>query len=64
MRPNGAPTATTLSSSANPIVYGDTPTFTAVVSSNAGIPTGTVIFVLDGGDGLIYGEHLRGGLHG
>ena len=45
---NTAATTTRLSASANPIVYGDTPTFTAVVGSNVGQPTGTVTFMLDG----------------
>jgi hypothetical protein len=39
-----APTSTTLTSSLNPSVYGQSVTFTATVASNSGTPTGTVIF--------------------
>jgi len=38
-------TFTSLTSSLNPSVYGDTVTFTAVVSTSGGVPTGKVIFV-------------------
>src|SRR5262249_38101206 len=44
VQPSVLPTATTLSSSANPSVYGQTGTFTAVVSGSSGTPTGTVTF--------------------
>src|SRR5262249_5733078 len=44
VQPSVLPTTTTLSSSANPSVYGQTVTFTAVVSSSSGTPTGTVTF--------------------
>jgi hypothetical protein len=37
-------TITTVSSSLNPSIYGQTVTFTAAVSSASGLPTGTVIF--------------------
>jgi hypothetical protein len=43
-----ATTTTTLSSSANPPLAGQTVTFTAVVSSACGAPTGTVQFMIDG----------------
>jgi hypothetical protein len=46
----GASTAVTLTSSANPSIYGVAPTFTAIVASAAGIPTGYVTFTVDGGD--------------
>jgi hypothetical protein len=41
---NGATTTTSLASSLNPSVYWQNVTFTAVVSSGSGTPTGTVIF--------------------
>ena len=41
-------TSTALSSSANPAVFGQPVSFTATVSSGAGIPTGTVQFKIDG----------------
>jgi len=41
---NKASTSTSLSSSPNPSTYGQTVTFTSVVTSSAGIPTGTVTF--------------------
>jgi hypothetical protein len=46
-----APTATTVSSSTNPSVFGQSVTFTAVVTSGAGAPTGNVTF-RDGGTTL------------
>ncbi len=56
LRPPPAPTATTLSASANPSVYGQQVTFTAVVASMsnppvAGTPGGNVVFS-DGGTNL------------
>src|SRR5262249_53598589 len=48
---NKASTTTTLSSSANPSVFGQSVTFTATVaavSPGAGTPTGTVQFTIDG----------------
>jgi Bacterial Ig-like domain (group 3)/Galactose oxidase, central domain len=44
-------TTTTVSSSVNPSVFGESVTFTAVVSPNSGTntPTGTIAFVIDGG---------------
>jgi len=41
---NGSTTTTTLVSSPDPSVYGQTVTFTAAVNSASGTPTGTVIF--------------------
>jgi hypothetical protein len=41
---NGVATATTLASSPNPSIYGQTATFTATVTSPSGTPTGTVVF--------------------
>jgi hypothetical protein len=41
-------TATAVTSSANPSTVGQSVTFTATVSSGAGIPTGTVQFFIDG----------------
>lgn len=41
----GAPTTTTLTSSARSTVYGQTVTFTAAVTSDSGTPTGTVALV-------------------
>ena len=43
-----ASTATAVSSSANPSTSGQNVTFTATVTSSAGVPTGTVQFVIDG----------------
>ncbi|MFI1329710.1 Ig-like domain-containing protein [Streptomyces sp. NPDC020845] len=46
-----AATTTTLSSSANPSVFGQNVTFTATVTTNppaTGTPTGTVVFTIDG----------------
>lgn len=43
-----ASTVTTLSSSANPSVAGQSVTFTAHVASSGGVPGGTVIFSIDG----------------
>jgi hypothetical protein len=40
-----APTATKISSSLNPAAYNQSVTFTATVTSAAGIPTGTVTFI-------------------
>jgi hypothetical protein len=45
-----ATTTTTLTSNANPSLFGN-PTFTAVVSSSAGVPPGSVTFSVDGGAG-------------
>jgi hypothetical protein len=47
---NSQPTVTTLSSSLNPSAVGQSLTFTAVVSpgASAGVPTGTIIFTIDG----------------
>lgn len=45
---NRAPTATTVSSSANPSTQGEAVTFTATVSSTVGIPGGFVQFRIDG----------------
>ena len=51
---NKAPTATTVTSSLNPAVYGELVTFTATVANTAGAgistvtPTGSVQFVIDG----------------
>src|SRR5439155_25144377 len=48
--PSKKPTTTTLSSSGNPAVTGQSITFTATVSNNvAGNPTGTVSFTEGGG---------------
>src|SRR5262249_37051265 len=44
IQPAVSSTTTTLSSSANPSVFGQSVTFTAVVSSAGGTPTGTVTF--------------------
>jgi len=41
---NQATTSTTLASSLNPSVFGQSVTFTAAVTSSAGVPTGTVTF--------------------
>ncbi len=41
---NGVATATTLASSPNPSVSGQSVTFTAAVTSSSGTPTGTVVF--------------------
>ncbi len=41
---NGVTTATTLASSPNPSVSGQSVTFTAAVTSSSGTPTGTVVF--------------------
>jgi hypothetical protein len=57
--PGGSPTSTTLTSSANPIPYGQPVVFTASVTSSAGTPTGTVVF-LDGGRTMGSGS-LSGG---
>ena len=43
-----AATATALSSTANPSAFGQPVTFTALVASSAGVPTGTVQFKADG----------------
>ena len=43
-----AASTTTLDSDTNPSVYADAVTFTATVSSGAGVPTGTVVFQSDG----------------
>ena len=43
-------TTTALTSNANPSIFGN-PTFTAVVSSAAGVPGGSVTFSVDGGAG-------------
>ncbi len=43
-----ATTTTALESDANPSGYGDSVTFTATVSSGAGVPTGTIEFQSDG----------------
>ena len=43
-----ASTASALSSSANPVVYGRSLTFTATVTSTGGTRTGTVQFLIDG----------------
>src|SRR5262249_14610224 len=50
---NPAPTSTTLTSSVNPSVYGQSVTFTATVTAGAGLgtPTGTVTFK-DGGTAI------------
>lgn len=45
---NKAATTTTLSSSANPSVFGQSVTFSAAVTSSAGTPTGSVNFASDG----------------
>jgi hypothetical protein len=47
---NKAATTTALSSSSNPSGQGQSVTFTAIVSSAAGTPTGTVQFKADGGN--------------
>jgi len=38
----------TIASSANPSLFGQVVTFTAIVTSNAGTPTGNLTFVVDG----------------
>ncbi|MCL4300803.1 MAG: Ig-like domain repeat protein [Anaerolineae bacterium] len=40
--------AVIIASSANPSLFGQTVTFTAIVTSNAGTPAGSLIFVVDG----------------
>jgi hypothetical protein len=45
---NPATTSTTLSSTANPASYGQAVTYTATVTSTAGIPTGTINFLANG----------------
>jgi hypothetical protein len=45
-------TTITLTSSANPSVFGQLVTFTAVVSASSGTPTGTVNFAVDGGSAI------------
>lgn len=42
-----ADTTTTLTSSMNPSIHGQNVTFTAVVTSGVGVPTGTVQFLID-----------------
>jgi len=42
--PAGAATVTTIGSSANPSVFGQTVTFSALVTGSAGVPTGDVTF--------------------
>jgi len=43
-----APTATALTQSANPTSHGQSASFTATVSSTGGLPTGSVVFTVDG----------------
>jgi hypothetical protein len=59
---NAAPAGTTLTSSANPSIFGGNVTFTATVTPTSGnpVPTGTVDF-LDGGTKLCSAIALSGG---
>jgi hypothetical protein len=57
---NKAATTTSLNSSANPAVFGQTITFTAVVSASGGVPAGTVAF-RNGGTTLGTGTLDAGG---
>ena len=52
---NQASTATALTSSGSPSVFGQTVTFTAIVSAapSLAVPTGTVTFKIDGGGGVV-----------
>ena len=69
---NASASTTTLSTSANPSVYGQAVTFTATVAGTGGTPTGSVNF-LDGGVVLgsatlnsgvaVYSAALQGGTH-
>ncbi len=71
---NPAATATNLSSAPNPSVFGDAVTLTAVVSSGAGTPSGTVTFfegatvlgsqALAGGVATVVIPSPPGGIHG
>jgi Bacterial Ig-like domain (group 3)/FG-GAP-like repeat len=54
-----SPTTATLASSVNPSIFGEAVTFTAVVSSSSGTPTGTVVF-LDGSTSLGRGALVNG----
>jgi Big-like domain-containing protein/VCBS repeat protein/FG-GAP repeat protein len=56
---NDKPTTTTLGSSPNPSVLGQPVTFTSVVSSDSGTPTGTVVFY--DGSNAIGSATLAGG---
>jgi hypothetical protein len=59
-RQAGSNTSTTITSSANPSVFGQSVTFTATVTAGSGTPTGTVTFK-DGGTTLGTGT-LAGGM--
>ncbi len=69
----GGPTTTTLTSSAQPSIYGQSVSFTAVVSGAAGTPDGTVTFknggavlgtvALAGGQAVFAVNTLTGGSH-
>ena len=45
---NPASSSTVVESDNNPSVFGENVTFTATVSSGAGVPTGSVLFTVDG----------------
>ncbi|MBI0298194.1 Ig-like domain repeat protein [Streptomyces sp. PRKS01-29] len=64
VNPGPAATTTTLTSSANPSVFGQPVTFTATVTPNApatGVPTGSVTFVISGSGGGSFTQPLSGG---
>ena len=69
----GAPSSTTVSTSAQPSIYGQSVTFTAVIASSAGTPDGTVTFkngsptlgtvAVSGGQATLAVSTLTGGAH-
>ncbi|WP_308124839.1 Ig-like domain-containing protein [Streptomyces sp. NEAU-YJ-81] len=64
VNPGPAATTTTLTSSANPSVFGQPVTYTATVTPNppaTGTPTGSVTFVISGTGGGTFTQPLTGG---